>query len=197
MAIDIRQVKGHIKDDARYITIKTGERKQVLELSYQRVGFGQRRFFVCPSCEKNTERLYYAKGIWKCRKCSGVNPYEGIQNNTRGGYDEIAYRMKRYAAKQNIQFEFPFDYLQFVLDPRIKGARFRNQIRVLQAMESMRFHALFFQAKYAPKLIRSVIRMEHPLMQKVTLDDLKNNIYDWNTGEKIEMDEGILRSITH
>lgn len=187
--IDVRSIKAYIKADASYMTIKTGDRQQVIELAYQDVGFGQKRFFVCPSCQKHIERLYYINGIWKCRKCSGVNPYEGIQNNTKGGYCEIGYRMKKYANRQNIQFDFPFDYLQFVNDSRTGKKKFRNHLMVLQAMESMRFHSLFYKVTYEPKVIRSVVNRTHPLMKNITLAELKNNIYDWNTGKRIELTE--------
>jgi hypothetical protein len=196
--IDIRQLKGRIKEGTSKVTLKTGDKVQIIHLGYQKTGHGQKRFFICPDCSNRVEKLYCtAAYTWKCRRCSGAKPYCGIQNSTKGGYDEIAYRMKKYADKRGIQFDFPFDYLAFTFDRRIKGARFRRYVKVLQALENMRFHALFFKVTYKPGIIRQVTSGKHPLMQNVTLNDLKNNVYDWNTGTQIKMDEAILRSITH
>lgn len=187
--IDVNQLKGHIKADAHNVTIRTGDRSQMLCLAYQKTGYGQKRFFVCPYCSKRVQRLYQAEGSdWMCRKCSGVNPYYGIQNNTKGGCDEIGYRMRRIAEKNGISFTHPFDYLDFVFDTRMQKNKFRECVKVLQALESMRFHSLFYGATYEPKIIRAVTTGKHILLRN-TLNDLKNNIYDWNTGERIILHE--------
>lgn len=178
--IDIRQLKGKIKDDAQSVVIKTGDKKQTVILEYQKVGYGQKRFFVCPVCSKRVEQLYPTKTIWKCRKCSGVLPYQGIQNNTKGGYEEIAYRMKRYAKKQEIDFTFPFDYTQFALDKRNRKPKFRENLKILQALENMRFQCIFQKVRFQNKTIRAVLSGKHILLQVTTLQDLQNNVYDWN-----------------
>ena len=97
--IDVRDLKGKIKDNAIQVTLDVIGKKHDLMLSYQNTGFGRKRFFVCPYCSKNVQYLYITGNSLKCRVCSGVK-YTGIQNNTKGGYDEIAYRMKKYAAAQ-------------------------------------------------------------------------------------------------
>ena len=187
--IDVNQLKGYIKADAQNVTIRTGDRSQVIDLAYQKTGYGQKRFLVCPYCSKRVQRLYQEEGNeWQCRKCSGVNPYRGIQNNTKGRYDEIGYRMRKIAEKNNISFTHPFDYLEFAFDARIQKKKFRESVKVLQALESMRFHSMFFGATYEPKVIRAVTSGKHTLMQN-TLDDLKNRIYDWNTGKQIILQE--------
>jgi ribosomal protein L37AE/L43A len=195
---DVRQLKGHIKDDAESVKVKTGDKVQVIQFGYQKTGYGQKRFFICPDCSKRVEKLYCTKfSVWKCQRCSGANPYGGIQNNTKGGYDEIGYRMKKYAEKKGIQFEFPFNYFDFTFDSRMKRAKFRQYVKVLQALENMRFHSMFFKVTYKPGIIRQVMSGKHPIMQNVTLYDLKNNVYDWSTGTQIEMTVGVLREITH
>jgi len=194
--IDVRQIKNYIGPDAKAAVISSGDKKQKISLAYQRTGFGQKRYFMCPNCSKRVEHLYSVNDYWSCRKCSGVNPYYGIQNNTKGGYDEIGYRMRKYADVHDIQFEFPFDYLAFIYDDRVRKAKFRNNLLVLQSLESMRFHSLFFKVTYKPKAIRSIINVQHPLMRKVTLMDLQNNIYDWNSGQQIVLDDVALKSIT-
>lgn len=186
ISIDVGQLKGYIKTETHDVTIRTGDKSQVICLAYQKTGYGQKRFFVCPYCSKRVQRLYQSEGSdWKYRKCSGVNPYYGMQNNTKGGYDEIAYRMRKYADKVGIQFSFPFNYLDFVLDARTHKKKFRDSVKVLQALENMRFQALFYKTRYSSKLLSQVIKGEHPILQQVTLLDLRENIYDWRTGKEI------------
>lgn len=194
--IDVRELKNRIKPDANSIVIASGDKKQRVSLYYQKVSFGKRRLFLCPRCSKRIEYLYLVNGYWSCRECSGVNPYYGIQNNTKGGYDEIAYRMKRIAYKNDIQFDFPFNYLQYADDQRTRKEKFRNCLIVLQSLENMRFHSLFFHATYKPKILRLVIAGKHPLMHQVNLDDLKNNCYNWNSGKQIIIDDTVLHQIT-
>lgn len=196
VSIDVAQLKSHIKADAHDVTIRTGGKSQVILLAYQKTGYGQKRFFVCPCCSKRVQRLYQSEGSdWKCRKCSGINPYYGIQNNTKGGYNEIAYRMRKYADKVGIQFSFPFNYLDFALDARIHKKKFRDSVKVLQALENMRFHSLFFKSQYKPKVIKSVMNGKHPIIQNVTLEELKNNIYDWNTGKQVIIPEQVANGL--
>ena len=189
--LDIRQLKDKISPEEKIIKIKNGDNEQRIMLLHQKTGFGQRRFFQCPRCSKRVERLYFKDDRWRCAKCSGVNPYRGIQNNTKGGYEEIAYRMKRYAEKNGISFDFPFDYLNFVLDERNRKESFRKHIRVLQALENMRFHSLMFGAKYDPKDFQVVISGQHPLIKSKTLYDLKEYVYDWSKNEQVELKEWI------
>lgn len=187
--LEVSQLKGRIKSDADHVIISSGEKKQMIHLAYQKTGYGQRRFFSCPSCSKRVQRLFWDGGKWMCSKCSNVNLYAGIQNQTKGGYDEIAYRMRKFANKNDIQFAFPFNYLDFRFDSRVGKKKFRQCMLVLQSLENMRFHSLFFHVTYKPSVIRSVTSGKHPLMQTVTLADLKDNIYDWKTGERIILTE--------
>ena len=123
-----------------------------------------------------------------CSKCGNVNPYEGIKNNTKGGYDDIAYRMKRYAARYDIQFNFPFDYLDFIFDSRIGKQSFRKHLTVLQGFENMLFQSIMSKTTYSTKILSSVLRGKHPPLQTQTLWELKNWFYDWNTGQRIIVD---------
>ena len=74
--------------------------------------------------------LYLSGKGWTCHTCCPVSPYERIQNKTKGGADEIAYRMDRYANLKGITFEYPFRYTAFVLDDRTKKESFRNSLKV-------------------------------------------------------------------
>ncbi len=187
----MKQFKGHVKQDADRVKIKTGDVEQILLLTYQKTGFGQKRFFLCPCCSARVQRLYWNSRRWACAKCNKVNRYKGIQNKTKGGYAEIQYRMQTLAEKNDIQFSFPFNYLDFALDPRMRKNTFRQCIKVLQALENMRFYSIMYHSTYKPKVIRMVTKGEHPLFQSSTLDDLKNNIYDWNKGNRVILPESL------
>lgn len=192
--IDVRNLKELVKSDAVKVTFALEEGERTVHFAYQKTGYGQKRFFLCPQCGKRTVHLYIVKGNLKCRMCSGVKRYEGIQNNTKGGYDEIGYRMQKYAARHDIVFDFPFDYTAFIFDTRTSRKKFSDALKILQALENMRFHALFFKSRYKPSVIKSVVTMQHPLIQSATLKELKNNIYDWNTGDRVVIPESDLSS---
>lgn len=182
--IDVRDLKGKIKDDAKGVTLRIGDKMQHIRIAYQNTGFGKKWFFVCPYCSKNVQHLYIDGTDLKCRTCGGVK-YTGIQNCTKGGYDEIAYRMKRYAAAHDIQFSFPFNYLDFALDARIRKTKFRDSVKVLQALENMRFQGIICKTTYSAETIRQVTSGKHPLLQICSLMELKEYFYDWETGKQI------------
>ena len=184
--IDVRQFKDKVKPDAKEVTFKDSHGLQrTVSFLYQKTGYGKKRFFCCPFCLKRVQKLYFVGNEYMCSECGKVNPYEGIKNSTKGGYDDIFYRMKRYAARYDIQFNFPFDYLDFIFDPRIGKQSFRKHLTVLQGLENMRFQSIISKTTYSTKVLSSVIRGKHPLLQSQTLWELKNWFYDWNSGEQI------------
>ena len=184
--INIKQFKGKVKPDAERVTFTDDTGKQnTIEFCYQKTGFGKKRFLMCPYCSKRVEILYRSESGYKCRDCLGIKPYKGIKNMTKGGADEIAYRMKQYAYKHDIVFEFPFDYTVFGNDERSRKQSFRDKLIVLQGLENMRFQAIMGKTIYSSKVISSVCQGKHPLLKAVSLYDLKNWVYNWNTGKEI------------
>ena len=184
--INIKQFKGKVRSDAERVTFTDDTGKQnTIEFCYQKTGFGKKRFLMCPYCSKRVEILYRSESGYKCRDCLGIKPYRGIKNMTKGGADEIAYRMKQYAYKHDITFEFPFDYTVFGNDERSRKQSFRDKLMVLQGLENMRFQAIMGKTTYSSKVISSVCRGKHPLLKAVSLYDLKNWVYNWNTGKEI------------
>lgn len=184
--ISVKQFKGKVKPDAERVTFTDDTGKQnTIEFCYQKTGFGKKRFLMCPYCSKRVEILYRSESGYKCRDCLGIKPYKGIKNMTKGGADEIAYRMKQYAYKHDITFEFPFDYTVFGNDERSRKQSFRDKLIVLQGLENMRFQAIMGKTIYSSKVISSVCRGKHPLLKAVSLYDLKNWVYNWNTGKEI------------
>lgn len=184
--IDVKQFKGKVSPDAKSVTFQIEEGvENTVCFGYQKTGYGKKRFFLCPYCKRRVTRLYFVDHSYKCRECAGINQYKGIKNMTKGGSDEITYRMLRYAEKHDIVFEFPFDYLQFVTDERVRKKSFLKSLKILQGLENMRFQSVMSKVTYSSKVLSSVCSGKHPLLQEKSLDDLKNCIYNWNTGEEI------------
>ena len=181
--IRIGQIKDKCRPGAVSVTIggNDSRKEQTIDLHRERSGCCDRLFFLCPSCGKKSVVLYLSGKGWTCRTCCPVSPYEGVQNKTKGGADEIGYRMKRYAIKKGIRFEHPFSYTAFALDDRISLEAFRKDLKVLQALENMRTQAIFFGRRYTAAQIRQVTRGKHPLLERCTLHDLLSVLYDWKS----------------
>jgi hypothetical protein len=168
-----------IEPGTKNIKVKIRDIPYTIDLSWQKTGYGQRYFFVCPICNKRYSELYIEGKRLKCRNCSSMNKYWGIQNSTKGGFIDITYRMLRVAEKQDIKLKFPFDYTDFLLDKRERKKDFRKTIRVLQALENMRVQTIFFKTTYPTKIIRLVLDDEHPLMINYSLQDIKKYLLRW------------------
>lgn len=194
--ITVKQIKDKCRPGAVAVTIggNDSRKEQTIDLHRERSGCCDRLFFLCPSCGKKSVVLYLSGKGWTCRTCCPVSPYEGIQNKTKGGADEIGYRMKRYANLKGISFDYPFSYTAFALDDRTQQEAFRNSLKVLQALENMRTQALFFGSRYTVKDFRQVTTLKHPLMKTCSCSDLQQYLYDWHTGKVIQMDRVTLQA---
>ena len=193
--IDMKTFKKNIKPGAKSVTVPAANgRKQTIDLVQISAGVASRWLFICPECGKRVNRLYVIRQGWMCAKCAGINPYAGVQTTTRGGADELLYRMQRFAFQKGISFDFPFDYIRFVKDSRVKKQSFRDALKVLQSLENMRTQALFFNKRYNAGLIRQVITLKHPLLKTCTLEDLRCEFYDWQTGKRITINDMEIRA---
>jgi len=130
-----------------------------------KVGFGIRHYFICPVCGHNQEKLTFDGAKFACFRCVGVNPYSGIQTTTRGGDEFIAYKMQRFAEKHRIEnFRFPFDYCEYPRPYRRKAEKWHNAIKILQALESMRFQSIVFGKVWDAATIKSVENGTNPYL---------------------------------
>lgn len=174
-----------IPSDSMSCNFKVEGRRHTVMLEVVKVGYGDRRYFVCPCCGKKRTILYYINHGFKCRDCGHFNPYKKIQNGTKGGSSEIQYRMERYAKKNNIEIvRFPFNYMDYIQDERLmkKGKdSFRMKLKVLQALENMRFQTIMMKKTFSNQAIRKVISEKHPILQKVSLKDMTMIWYDWES----------------
>lgn len=96
--IDIRDLKEYNDD---FICING----QNIKLLLQRTGFGYKKFFQCPLCEKRREKLYKKNQVFICRSCIDINIYKTRTNL----YDEksenlIQYYIKKYITELGIDF---------------------------------------------------------------------------------------------
>ena len=181
--LDVNKIKDKVSPDHCQLTYTT-DQKRPLQVEYQKTGYGKRPFLICPLCGRRFKRLYLCGNVLMCRDCGNVPVYKGIQNNTKGGYDEIGYRMQRYADAHDIRFSFPFDYLAFVLDERCSLKSFRLSLKILQGLENMRSQSIFEQKQYSNQTIKAVLTGKHPLIvnERVTLQSLRNWFYEWERG---------------
>lgn len=175
--IDISQIEKKYKTGSSLCAEIDGER-YIIQLAEQKTGFGSRKFFVCPKCGRRTKLLYQnGEKPFYCDKCAGINLYKAIQNGTKGGETELEYRMERFARKNKISFEYPFDYMQFAKDPRNTKTDFRQCLLILQALENMRMQNILYKTVYGPKTIKAVLNGSHPLLQEKGIEKIKKYLY--------------------
>lgn len=136
MHVDIMDLQKHIPKNATKVYYKIGDHKHVIEIDRLKVGYGYRNYFICPKCGARRTKLYLCDDRLICRECGNVPVYRGIQNMTKGGDQEIAYRMERFAKKHNIEFSYPFEYYDFLFDERSEQKEFRKNLKIMQALEN-------------------------------------------------------------
>lgn len=76
----------------------------IIDYVLQPTGFGKKPLLICPRCGRRRSKLYYGGVFVFCRSCVNINPYHGIQNNTKQGSDYIAYIMDRLAKRNGIDY---------------------------------------------------------------------------------------------
>lgn len=149
------------------LSVEVNGKRTTIALAEQKTGFGTRKLFMCPHCGARRMKLYYVRSKWCCTSCGEYNPYYGIQNTTRGGYLELHYRMERFAKDSGIEIKkWPFSYLDYMEDPRVGRRKFQQALKILQALENMRFQDIFFHRRYSSKTIKRVLDGTHPLLWK-------------------------------
>lgn len=178
--LDVSTIPKPKKAGKSIVATVNGE-KYRLQLSEQKTGFGVRKFLVCPECERRKTKLFIEivpKTGFKCADCMGLNLYRGIQNGTKGGYLELHYRMERYAAKNGIAIKsYPFNFAEYLDDPRAEKPRFQRALKILQALENMRGQNIFFKTTYKPGNIKAVLTGKHPNLQRYSTRELQQFYY--------------------
>lgn len=181
-SIHIKQLSKAIDDKSTGAIIECNGKKQKVLFNRVKVGYGEKVFFTCLICGKNKERLYLEGNLFRCSDCCFVNPYKGIQNTTKGGYDYIAYKMQRFAIKCGIgRFDFPFDYSKH---PKPKGKhkdKWEKNLAIMQCLENMRFQSIIYNKMWNPITIRSVEQGKNKYLS-YPLFELKQYLFAIDSG---------------
>ncbi|MED4534856.1 hypothetical protein [Metabacillus fastidiosus] len=103
------QYKATVKGFRGVLTVVDGTYilgDQKLHTATTKVGYGERTWFVCSSCCKNTKRLYIldVSPIWECRNCHNL-----IYKKSRLSGNEFEYVSERIRHIQN-QFDMTWSY---------------------------------------------------------------------------------------
>lgn len=103
-----------IVDDGKYILDG-----QELFVSTTKVGYGERKWLICPNCSKNTKRLYLPPGAnsWECRKC-----HELIYLTSRlsgNELDYIDYKIEKIQSRFDMSHSYCYGGLEGARHERI------------------------------------------------------------------------------
>lgn len=189
--IDIRQIQDLGVDTKKGFLILDKPYPNI-HFAHQETGFGSKSFFICPTCGSRRVKLYVIKNNIYCRSCSPISPYKGIQNSTKGGERELAYRIKKIAKEYKINYRFPFSYWEYVFDrPKyMRVKKWQDGLRKMQIMENMRFQNILYKTTYEPKLINFIFEN---CLYRYSLKDIQEYVIDWK-GEYIRTVEDINRA---
>lgn len=147
-----------VQQDNKYIMdFSMNDKPFRVDLAYQKTGFGEKAFLICPQCGSRRVKLYQYRNGLICREYLPVSPYHGLTHTTRGGWKSIAYRMDRLARKHGLVIKGPFCYLNYP-KPKGKNDDWSTLLARLQALENMRNQGIFFGKTYSVKTINSVLQ---------------------------------------
>ena len=119
-----------------------------VDLAYQKTGYGQRAFLICPICGARREKLYISNWRVGCRlHVSHGGVYRGIQRTTKGGADRIVYTMRKMSEKAFVPFALDRDYYLAICDddrPRYMNKfKFADLMARLYVLNELRCRVLF------------------------------------------------------
>ena len=72
-------------------------------ITHNVTGFGQRRYFICPSCNRQCAKLHYLYRDWFCHVCIPQRQYAKRQNMYRRGRNLIKWHMDRLLTKNGLR----------------------------------------------------------------------------------------------
>lgn len=93
------------RDEQLFLVYKIGQKtiKTVVDIETTTVGYGERLWFCCPSCDSRTAKLYMANKHFRCRECQNLT-YLSCQES--GDPLEYLY-LKIYKLQKKLGLEKP------------------------------------------------------------------------------------------
>lgn len=165
-SVQIKDFEKLYKQGKSRVRWTAGEKEGFIHISKVRVGFGEKHYFICSKCGQYRVKLAFNGEKFACFGCFGVNPYAGLQKTSRGGWEFIMYKMRRYAEKNRVgDLKFPFTFYDYPRPARYDADKWSKVMMILQALESMRNQALFYEKTFDPKIIQAVERGIHEAVQ--------------------------------
>lgn len=171
-----------------FITTKEG-RRYGIEMTTQKVGYGEKELMICPKCGKRRTKLYYDPDLGEfsflCRECLPGNFYEDITHSPKGGTRSIIYRMNKLAEDIGIIIKFPFFAYDYAFNkPHEMGEEpWQLFLKRMSILENMRWQTLGGECvdvpkkKYDPKVIKYF--MDEALNIEISYDELSTLWLDW------------------
>lgn len=148
----------------------------------QKTGFGVKRFLICPNCGARRVKLVHVRGKTYCHGCAPFNVYaERCNLYDSGGTALIVYHLKKLARSAKITIRWPFDCMDhtFSKPAGMRWERWSMTLKKLQALEQMRFCAIFLQCRYTAKDIKE--RTSREVLEGVSLAEIEGRLPVQNT----------------
>ena len=156
-----RKKAGDIILDSKAALYQTADGVAYVQLGYQKTGFGEKAFLICPVCGRRRDKLYMSEWQIMCREhlpSGGI--YRGIQRTTKGGTDRIAYTMQqiiyRYGLKEYDAYRFnAFESIHQDRRPRyMRKRKYAAIIGKLEVLNMLRGQSVFYNSPAAVYLRR-------------------------------------------
>ena len=123
-----------------------------IKMTKQRTGFGYRRYFLCPTCNRKCGKVHLRKERLYCQQCTPLDLYgyrQGLYDE--GGTALIIWHMKKLVKTiSDKPIKWPFHYFDYLLEkPQgMSNVKYRDTLMKLQILENMRFSAIFFRSRF-------------------------------------------------
>lgn len=158
---------------------------QEILISKQKIGFGQKKFFVCPECGQRRTKIYCYENreIFKCRSCIGKNIYsERCNLYDGGGTALIEHKFFKIISELDLREtskkkHIPFDsrYYGSCKPKNMRYERFELILKQLTALSAMRDTVILQKCSYSTKYVNGLLNSNS--LKKLNLIDIPDAIW--------------------